>query len=343
MTPDAVTISRWRGVGATVPVAAGPVTVALTYALFRSELPERLPLRWDAETVTGTAPTWLVATVCALVGLVALAICAAVIGGAGRLGFHSQRTGLVACAGLSGLASGAWWTLITVALSQVGSLPPEQMRSPGAALSWLVVWLLLLSLATLLLCGGPTAPTTTLQADPALPRVQLPEHGRTRWQVHSYAGLFTVGACVLGLFGSTVYWTSPVLAVISWTVAGLSLLSARMTLRIDHRGVTLAPWGLPVPVTIPYDQIIEARDGEVDPVGWSRTGHRVINARSGAVPRQGSGVTLLLADGRTLGLALDEAEVAAGVVNAHLDRLRGGPRRSVSFTPPVREFDRAHP
>lgn len=98
--------------------------------------------------------------------------------------------------------------------------------------------------------------------------------------------------------------------------------------------MTLSPWGLPTPVTIPYDQIIEARDGEVDPLGWSGTGHRVINARSGVIPRRGPGVTLLLADGRTLGLALDEAEVAAGVVNAHLDRLRGAP-----YTGPFRRID----
>jgi len=319
---------------AMLPVAIGPIAVALTYTLFLGELPARLPIRWGGGNVTGTAPAWLIATVSALVGLVAVAAGVAAVHGVGRLGFHSQRAVLVVCAGASGLASGAWWTLITVALAQAGSLPPEQLRTPGAALSWLLIWLLLLALATLLACGRPEAPTTTMQPDPALPRVALPEAGRTRWQVHCYVGLFTLGACVLALLGSTVFWTSPALAILSWALAALSLLFGRMTLRIDHRGVTLAPWGLPTPVTIPYGRIIEARDGEVDALGWSGTGHRVINARSGVIPRKGPGVTLLLADGRTLGIALDQAEVAAGVINAHLDRLRGAPH-----TGPWRRFD----
>lgn len=210
------------------------MAVVLAYAGFVDALPDRLPVWWSGGAVSGTAPAWLMAAGCTLVGLVALAVCAAVVQGAGRLGFHSQRMALVVCAAVSGLASGVWWTLITGVLSQTGSLPPEQMRSPGTALTWLIIWLLLLVLATLLLCGRPEAPPTTLRADPALPRVQLREQGRTRWQIHCDVGLFTLGACVLALFGSTAYWTSPVLAIICWGFAGVSLLFGRMTVRLDH-------------------------------------------------------------------------------------------------------------
>jgi hypothetical protein len=47
------------------------------------------------------------------------------------------------------------------------------------------------------------------------------------------------------------------------------------------------------------------------------------------VPRTRLGLVLSMADGRRFGIAMDQAEVAAGIVNAMLDRRRlSGPSES---------------
>jgi hypothetical protein len=78
---------------------------------------------------------------------------------------------------------------------------------------------------------------------------------------------------------------------------------------------------------------VEAHAELVHPLSWGGHANRVINARSGTWPRTGPGITVVLAGGRKLGLALEAADVAAGLVNSHLDRAHGGP-----YTGPLRRL-----
>lgn len=328
----AVTVQHHRGLWAIVPITVGPVMVALTFAWFADVLPDRVPISWSGSgEVTRTAAAWRVAWICAALGVVAVAVAASVVRGAARLGFRSQRLVVIGCAAFTGLVSGAWWTLIVAVLTAGAPVDVAGAPSPGARLSWLVVWVLVIAGTAGVLCGRPASVATTVLPDPRLPRVELPVDRPAPWQVSFCTGFFTFGGCLLALFGSTVFWTSAVVAVMAWACAVVSLLMGRMTLRIDERGITMAPWGLPVPVTLSFDELVEARPGVVRPLSWGSGAHKVINARTGMWPRTGPGVTLMLADGRTLGLALDSAEVAAGIINSHLDRARGGP-----YTGPLR-------
>jgi hypothetical protein len=127
-------------------------------------------------------------------------------------------------------------------------------------------------------------------------------------------------------------------AVIAWAGAALSILLGQMTLRIDDRGITLAPWGLPMPVSIPFDQVVEAHAELVHPLSWGgarepgdqrplgdvathRTWyHPGPRGRPEARPCSGSG--------RRRG----------GLVNSHLDRARGGP-----YTGPLRRLQDGRP
>jgi hypothetical protein len=295
--------------------------VAFTYAWFVDVLPAEVPVSWgaDGRWPTPRAPgAWLLA----------LAVAATVTQGAGRFGFFSHRMALMLCAAVSGLVSGVWWALLSVALSASLSMP-----GPRAVLSCVVVWVLLLTFATGLVWGRAQGVSTTLLPDPRLPRFDLPADGPARWQVRFYTGFFTVGGCLLAVFGSTVFWSSAVVAVIAWAGAALSILLGQMTLRIDDRGITPRAVG---PADAGQHPVRPGRGGHagiVHPLSWGGHANRVINARSGMWPRTGPGITLVLVDGRKLGLALEAADVAAGLVNSHLDRARGGP-----YTGPLRRL-----
>ena len=319
-------LRRRAGLLAVATIAAGPVTVAGTYLRFDDELTERLPVWWALDqTVVATADSTVVAIACGLVGCAATGVALAVVLAGARLGFHTQRLILVGLAAGSGLASGLWWTDMGLVLNTGPFADPRLVSAPGWDLWWPVIWLVMLALAAGLACGSPAKVTTDVPPDPQAPRVTLPESEPVVWQCDLFGVGFAALAGLLCLVGASSYHGNPAAATFCWVAAAVALTFARPRLRIDESGVRLSPWGLPMPPFARYDTIIDARAESAQPLRWRGSGYRVLPGAAGWIPRTRLGFVVALADGRRFGIAMDQAEVAAGIVNSMLDRQRLSP------------------
>lgn len=85
---------------------------------------------------------------------------------------------------------------------------------------------------------------------------------------------------------------------------------------------------------MPWSRVGAAQAALIRPLQWGGWGFRVIPGRLGIVLRKGPGLVLTLTDGRRLGVTLDDPVLPAGLVNAHLDRLRGDPAAPAPAAPP---------
>jgi hypothetical protein len=306
------------GVGA---IAVGPATVIATAWRFGDELTDRLPIWWRLDqTVAGTADTTVVGAICAVVGLLAALAAGLVVLLGGRLGFHSQRLLLAGLGALSGLTTGLWWTDMGLVLDAGPFADPTAIPAPAWDLWWPPIWLVMLALAVVLAVGAPPRVTSDRPPDPALPRVALPEDEPVVWRCDLFALDFAVLAGLLCVFGASSYLANPAAAAFCWALALGAVAFARTRIRIDESGVRLSPWGLPTPTLATYDRIVAARAELVRPLRWRGRGYHLLPGAAGWLPRTRLGVVLVLADGRRFGIAMDQAEVAAGIVNAMLDR-----------------------
>jgi hypothetical protein len=323
-------LRRRPGLLATLAIAVGPATVAGTAIRFDDELTERMPVWWALDqTVAATADTTLVAVLCGAVGAAAAIGALVVTLAGGRLGFHTQRLLLVGLGALSGLVSGLWWTDMGLVLDAGPFADPRAIPAPGWDLWWPVIWLLMLGLAVVLACGAPPAVTTVVPPDPDLPRVSLPDDEPVVWQCDLVAVGFAGLAGLLCILGASTYRANAAAAVFCWVLTAVAVAFARTRLRIDETGVRLGTWALPVPRLATYDAIVDARAELVRPLRWRGRGYHVLPGAAGWVPRTRLGLVLSMADGRRFGIAMDQAEVAAGIVNAMLDRRRlSGPSES---------------
>ena len=322
MTTD-TTLSHRLGLLAVAVVAVGPITVAVTYRQFGDELPGRLPVWWALDqTVAATADTTVVAVGGVLLGAVATGAASAAVLVGGRLGFHAQRLLVVGLAAGSGLVSGLWWTDMGLVLDAGPFVDPRTVSAPGWDLWWPVIWMVMLALAAGLACGSPPKVTTDAVPDPRMPRVTLPEDEPVEWQVDLAAVGFGALAALLCVIGAGSYRGNPAVATFCWVAALVALAFARTRIRIDESGVRLSPWGLPAPAFATYDTIIDARAEPVQPLRWRGRGYRILPGATGWIPRTRLGLVLALADGRRFGIAMDQAEVAAGIVNSMLERRR---------------------
>jgi hypothetical protein len=316
-------LGRRPGLLAVAVVAVGPLTVAATHRQFGDELPGRLPVWWALDqTVAATADTTVVAMVGLLLGAVATGGALAVVLAGGRLGFHAQRLLVVGLAAGSGLVSGLWWTDLGLVLGAGPFVDPRAISAPGWDLWWPVIWLVMLALAAGLACGSPPKVTTDAPPAPRMPRVTLPDDEPVEWQVDLAAVGFGVLAALLCVIGAGSYRGNPAVATFCWVAALVALAFARTRVRIDESGVRLSPWGLPAPAFATYDTIVDARAEPVRPLRRRGRGYRILPGATGWIPRTRIGLVLAMADGRRFAIAMDQAEVAAGIVNSMLDRRR---------------------
>lgn len=161
--------------------------------------------------------------------------------------------------------------------------------------------------------------------DPALPRVELPATGAAVWERDLFVGFFVLPAAGLAVVGAAVARTGWALTLPCWLVSVLTAAMVCLRLRIDAEGVRLAPWGLGRGLRLPYERLLCASAEDVDPWHRRRAASRVLPGESGLLLRRGPGLVLHLVDGRRLAVPMSRPEVAAGVVNAHLDRSRAQP------------------
>jgi hypothetical protein len=322
-------LRRRLGLLAVAAIAVGPATVAATAIRFDAELTERMPVWWALDqTVAATADTTLIAVGCGIAGAAAAVGALLVTLAGGRLGFHSQRLLLVGFGAVSGLASGLWWTDLGLVLDAGAFADPRAIPAPEWDLWWPVIWLLMLALAVLLACGPPPTVTTRAPPSPDLPRVSLPDDEPIEWQCDLVAVGFAATAGVLCVVGASTYRANAAAAVFCWVLTLVAVAFARTRLRIDESGVRLGSWGLPPPRLATYDAIVDARVEPLRPLRWRGRGHHLLPGAAGWLPRTRPGLVLSMADGRRLGIAMDQAEVAAGIVNAMLDRRRRATERA---------------
>ncbi len=293
-------LSLRRMLTAGLAVALSPATIAV----FRPEVRQHSD-ELDRFALTCAA----VASVVTLGGVVTAAALH-------RRGQAVQRTVLIGTAAASGLTAGVWSSVITLWLAADRGTP-----APWAPV-WLFAWPVVLVIAVRVACGGPPRQATRTAPDPALPRVQLPTDGEAVWERQLTAGFFLAGGALLAVLGAVVFTVSGPVTVVCWVMALLSVLIARMRLRLDDVGVTLSPWGLPTRSRIPYRRIVAARTEVLRPLRWGGPGERVLAGDSGLLVRSGPGLVIVLGDGRRLGILMAEPEVPAGIINAQLDRLR---------------------
>jgi hypothetical protein len=321
-------VHRRLGLLATAAIAVGPATVAATAVRFDGELTERIPVWWRLDqTVAATADTTVVAAGCAAIGAVATVVAVVVVVAGGRLGFHSQRLLLVGLGALSGLVSGLWWTDMGLVLDAGAFADPRAIPAPTWDLWWPVIWLVMLALAAVLACGSPPTMTADRPPNPSLPRVRLPDDEAVVWRCDLIAVGFGGLAGVMCVLGASSYLANPAFAAFCWLLASVAAALARTRIRIDESGVRLSPWGLPLQRLATYDVIVDARVEMVRPLRWRGRGYHILPGAASWIPRARLGLVLSLADGRRFGIAMDQAEVAAGIINAMLDRHRGPAER----------------
>jgi hypothetical protein len=234
-------LRRRLGLLATAAIAIGPAAVAATALRFDGELTGRLPVWWRLDqTVAATADTTLVAAVCAAIGVVATVLAVGVSIG-GRWGYHTQRLLLVSLAALSGLVSGLWWTDMGLVLDAGVLADPQAIAAPTWDLWWPLIWLAMLALAVVLVCGVPPTMTVDRTPDPALPRVQLPDDEPVVWRCDLIAVGFGGLAGVMSVLGASSYPANPAVAAFCWLLAAVSAAFARTRIQIDESGVRLTP------------------------------------------------------------------------------------------------------
>lgn len=293
-------LSPRRMLTAALAVALAPAAIAV----FRPAVRE--PIDGLGRFGAACAAAAAVVTVVGVVTAVALR----------RRGQAVQRTLLIGTAAVCGLIAGVWSSVLTLWLAAGRGIP-----APWAPV-WLFVWPVVLVIAVRIACGSPPRLATRTAPDPALPRVQLPPEGEAVWERQLTAGFFLAGAALLAVLGAAVSTVSTPVTAVCWVMALLSVLIARMRLRLDEVGMTLCPWGLPMRTTIPYRRIVAARTADLRPLRWGGPGERVLAGDSGLLVRSGPGLVVELGDGRRLGILMAEPQVPAGIINAQLDRLR---------------------
>ncbi len=299
-------------------VAAGPVVALVSGGLV--DLPDRLPVHWDARSADGFLPTLGVLAGVLAAGVIAVlaAALALVVPGPSYLG---RRFVVGASATVAGAAAGVWGLLVvTTAPAPV----PTATAQPDLEVLVVIAGVLVSTRLAGAAYGQP--PVDPAPPPPAsdLPRAELPDGEPPRWSHVSYSGFFLTCIGVLLVVGALLYRYVLLGAVLAWVMAALTLVLVRLRFTVDERGLSLQAWGRGPSGTVPWHRIVEAQAVLIRPLQWGGWGFRVIPGRAGIVTRKGPGLVLTLTDGRRLGVTLEEPVLPAGLVNTHLDRLRAG-------------------
>ncbi len=298
-------------------VALGPLAVLASALLV--DLPAALAVTWDADRPDGSVRTAALCVLATLVGVAAVVLVLVALA-APRSPFLAGRAAVSVAAGVSAAAAGTWGLLVvTTAAAADASTPPAPTVEIAIPLFAVLVAVQLAGAAY----GSP--PHDPAPPPPAadLPRAPLADGETPGWRHAGWSGFYLAGTGGLVLLGALTWRPLPQVAVLCWVVAVLTAPLLRLRFALDERGFALSVALLPAMV-IPWDRIVEARPARIRPLQRGGWGFRVIPGRTGIVLRRGPGLVLTLADGRRLGVTLDDPVLPAGLVNAHLDRLRGG-------------------
>jgi len=310
--------TAWRAIAVLGAVAGCPFAVLVSALLI--DLPSRLAIAWQAGTPSASVDVVPLTVTAAAVGTLAVAVAGAVLA-APSASFLGRRAALSVAAAIAGAAAGLWglWVVTAVTAVDPVSPPPPDLELLVPLISVLVT-MRLVGLAY----GAAAHDPSPRPPDPALPRADIPVGAAPRWRHDGVSGFFLAAVLALSLLGALSWRAAPVAGLTCWVMAGLTAVLVRIRLEIDERGLALSAWGRGPAMVLPWARIVEAHAVRIRPVQWGGWGFRVVPRRSSVGLRKGPGLVLTLTDGRRLGITLDEPVLPAGLVNSHLERVRGG-------------------
>jgi hypothetical protein len=306
-----MTNPRLRSGAAALVVLAAPATVALLRATLAGDLPEPLPVHWDAsgevdETATLGGFTAAVGAVTAVGAALTLFL----------LVLRSRRA-----VAPEAVVLGGWLTWVFAAVyAQVLLGAQGAATAAEVELGWLAVVGTLLvptALAALLWWLLPR-PEVADPAGPPASSLTVGPDERVVWLGTARSRVLLVGGAALLAAGSVLALRVTVEGlVLAGTGLLLALLSS-LTVRVDREAVTVR-WGiLPLRHRLPLDSLVAARTEEVEPMRWGGWGYRASTRGRAAVVRRGPGLVLTLRDGREFAVTVDRPEQGAELVNALL-------------------------
>lgn len=270
-----------------------------------SELPERIAIHWGFFGVPdGSAPRGIAFAVAVAV-VAGLSLCALV-----RSRSEEHVSELVTLSFVAALCTGVW---AGICFANHGQVSWEE-----AALS---LWTGLGFITTACLASWAVArvvrrPETT----GSKPSIGLQE-GQTGVFFTQIASplMGALAILLLGLSALVLLNASSFLALFLSVLAVLLLMFARVSLSIDRVGLSITYGLFAFPrQTIPMSEIVSAEAIIVRPLaygGWGYRGSLHVFGKAALVLRAGVAIKLLLANGKTFVVTVDNAESGAGLIN----------------------------
>ena len=299
------------------------IGAAVTARSWRTELPDPIATHWGTDGTANGFSSLNAVVRAMLIGGTMLVL------GFGAITFWLGQSAWTRRAG----AAGTIWSALFVSTLTLGSLSMQRGLADARDAGGIDGVLLLAILGSLVpaiivaaaVAGDPHQPTTE-PIDRFAPRVDLAAGERVHWigvaqsTTAMLVGLAAV-ALVIALVALTHLWA---LLIVVLLLTTLVAVMSSVVVRIDEGGVTIRS-SLGWPRTrIPLDEIVRADVTMVRPLrdfgGW---GWRVGRAgRIGVVLRAGEALLVERTGDRSVVVTVDNAGVAAGLVNALADRAR---------------------
>jgi hypothetical protein len=310
--------TRSRRVLAAALAALAPVGLLATWLLLRGDLPDPLPTHWDLH---GRVDDTLATTTLLVVTLVPSVVLAALAVWLVRRPalHHGDRAFAV------GLVWAAWLATTVFATSAV--LAAGAAEAADVGMTWwalLAVPLVPTAVAAATHAVLPAArPSVVAGTAPYDGSLRLGDTERVAWVGSASSRGLLVLAAVLELAAVVLVFTV-------WPVANLLALVGvavfwvhAVTVRVDDRGLSAA-WG-PARwprVRVDLDDVAAVTAEEVEPLAWGGWGYRATPTRTGVVVRRGPGVVVERRSGRRFAVTVDDADGAAEVLGALVERRR---------------------
>lgn len=283
--------------------------IMLPFLLYWSDLPNPMATHWGPSgTPDGSMPpALLLVGVAGLFVLIVLAV--------RRVVRQTPDEGPSFVAGV--YAIGSLLALVTwrTVLANDGAASWEAADEVGLLMVGAAVALALAAGAVgWVMAGGRSVQRTTPQG--AAPVLDVAEPSNVVWSGRGVGRVtMFIGVAVITI--GLVIWGWPAVGLVLVGLIALGFSEVRAT--VSHRGVvtSLGWWGFPS-WTVPLTSIERAEVEDVRPMAYGGYGYRVRPGVRGVVVRGGESLRLVLRDKADLVLTVDDAETAAGLLNAML-------------------------
>ena len=318
----------WRRAAEVTLPAVAVAVVAVAPLLVWSRLPDPMAVHWGLTgTPDGAAPR--------LVDLLLLTLAAALLG-FGPLVAARARMPRWSARVLVGTAAGGSALLATLRIVTLQANLDAATWDAAAPLGLrdLALALVVTAIATLLgaaLAGDRPDDAPTTHA-PTATTIRPGEAVVWTGRAANPAG--TLAPLALLVAAAVAAWLAPpeartVLLIVLPVVAVALTTLAQVTVTIGPRGLVarLGWFGWPR-IRVPVETITDVEVEQVEPVSYGGWGLRVVPGATGLVVRRGPGLRIGRRGASTLVVTVGDAERAAGILLAHLERAAGPAERT---------------